>query len=48
MAWYKIEVYNYDKYLGSFYTDTLNEYKLSKEIDAEYGSGKWSRYNLGN
>lgn len=46
--WLKIEVYNAGKYLGSFYTNSRTKKEIFKDINNEYGSGNWTRYNIGN
>lgn len=46
--WTKLEVYNYDSYLGSFYTNETTRSGIYKAINEEYGEGRWTRYNVGN
>jgi len=46
MYWYKIEVYNHEWFLGSFYTDSHQKQNVIKEINEKYGSGKWTRYTI--
>lgn len=40
--WLKIEVYNFDSFIGSFYTIVI------KDINERYGEGKWTRFGIGN
>lgn len=44
MYWYWINVYNYDSFIGSFYTDNNKKENVAKEINEKYGSGKWTRF----
>ena len=48
MNWTKIEVYNYERFLGSFYTDATKRTDINKEIDEKYGKGSWTKFNIGN
>lgn len=48
MGWTKLEVYNYDTYLGSFYVEFGTRAKAIEEINKKYGKGNWTRFNLGN
>ena len=48
MNWTKIEVYNYNEYLGSFYTDVTTKQDIIREINEKYGQGNWTKYNIGN
>jgi hypothetical protein len=45
--WAKIEVFNYDKWIGSFYErDLSTKQKIVEAINKEYGSGNWTRWTL--
>lgn len=46
-CWTRLEVYNHDWHLGSFYTNKERKGEWVKEIDEEFGRGKWTRYNVG-
>ena len=46
--WTKLEVYNYDEFLGSFYTNSEKKSDIKKDIDEKYGIGNWTKYNIGN
>lgn len=46
--WLKIEVYNGDSFIGSFYTNESKKSEIIKDINNEYGVGNWTRYNIGN
>lgn len=46
--WIKLEVFNYDEYLGSFYTNSEIKDDIKKDIDEKYGNGNWTKYNIGN
>lgn len=48
MSWTKLEVYNHDEYLGSFYTNSETKFEWVNEINKKFGLGKWTRYNIGN
>jgi hypothetical protein len=48
MNWTKLEVYNYEQYLGSFYTDETTKQGIIREINEKYGQGNWTKYNIGN
>ena len=48
MTWIKIEVFNYDSWLGSFYTNTDTKSEIINEINVKYGIGRWTRYGIGN
>jgi hypothetical protein len=45
--WTKLEVYNGDQWIGSFYTNK-GQKDFIQEINDEFGVGKWTRYNIGN
>jgi len=45
--WTKIEVYNHDTFIGSFYTNETTRKAIVKDVDDKYGEGKWTRFNLG-
>jgi hypothetical protein len=45
--WLKIEVYNGNSFIGSFYTNESKKSEIIKDINNEYGVGKWTRYNAG-
>lgn len=44
--WYRIEVFNFDKFLGSFYIDTSKPNKVIDEINNKYGKDKWTQYYI--
>ena len=44
MYWYWINVFNYDKFIGSFYTDCFKKAEVIAEINTKYGVGCWTRY----
>jgi len=46
--WTKLEVYDGNYYLGSFYTNATSKKEIIADINNEYGIGKWTRYNIGN
>lgn len=46
--WVKIEVYNFDSFIGSFYTNNTTKELLIKDINERYGEGKWTRFGIGN
>lgn len=48
MNWTKLEVYNNEQYLGSFYTDETTKQGIIREINEKYGQGNWTKYNIGN
>ena len=48
MNWTKLEVYNNDEYLGSFYTNETTKHGVIREINEKYGKGDWTKYNIGN
>jgi hypothetical protein len=43
--WTKLEVYNVNIFLGSFYTNEPR-HKWESEINEEYGSGNWTRFKI--
>ena len=45
--WTKLEVYNGNVFIGSFYTNEP-KIKWEFEINKQYGLGKWTKYNIGN
>ena len=47
MMWTKLEVYNYDEYLGSIYSDATTRKGLIEDINIKFGSN-WTKYNIGN
>jgi hypothetical protein len=48
MSWIKLEVYFHHYYLGSFYTAENTRQGIIREINNQYGEGKWTKYNTGN
>lgn len=46
--WTKIEVYNYDCWIGSFYTNETTRQVIIKEINEKFGIGKWTKFGIGN
>lgn len=46
--WTKLEVYNHDTFIGSIYSNENNKQGLINDINNEFGSGNWTRYNIGN
>lgn len=46
--WYKIAVYNFGKFLGSFYTNSNKDIDIKKDINLQYGEGKWNKYIIDN
>lgn len=46
--WTKLEVYNYNTFLDSFYTDSETKKEWIEEIDQTFGKGNWTKYNIGN
>jgi hypothetical protein len=46
--WTKIEVYNHDSWIGSFYTNETERRGIVKDINEKYGEGKWTRFGIGN
>lgn len=46
--WIKIEVYNFDSFIGSFYTNDTMQELVVKDINERYGEGRWTRFCIGN
>ncbi len=46
MYWYWIHVYNYDRVIGSTYSDTSNKEEVTKQLNKEFGEGKWTKYTI--
>ena len=44
MYWYWINVFNYDSFAGSFYTDGSNRNEIIEKINNKYGKGNWNRF----
>ncbi len=42
--WVKLDVFNGDQFIGSFYADAWNKKDCIDAINKEYGVGKWTRY----
>lgn len=45
-CWYKIDVYNYDLFVGSFYTDSINNSHVRAKINAKFGVANWTHFNV--
>jgi len=45
--WTKLEVYNENFFIGSFYTNAPIG-RWESEVNREYGYGNWTRFNIGN
>jgi hypothetical protein len=45
--WTKLEVYNGDSYLGSFYSNSQSKQEIIQDINQKYGLN-WTKYNIGN
>lgn len=48
MSWNAIEVFNHEKYLGSFYTDLQGNENIVHKINEKYGKGNWTHWHYGN
>lgn len=46
--WVKLDVFNGDHLLGSFYTDAWSNKYCVITINQKYGEGNWTRYHIGN
>jgi hypothetical protein len=44
MYWYYINVFNHERFLGSFYTQESKKEVVAKEINEKYGQGQWTRF----
>jgi hypothetical protein len=44
MYWNWINVFNYERFVGSFYTDKSNREEVVKKINEKYGQGQWTRF----
>ena len=44
MYWNWINVFNHERFLGSFYTRESKREEVVKEIDDKYGQGQWTRF----
>jgi hypothetical protein len=44
MYWNWINVFNHEKFIGSFYTDKSKREEVVKEINEKYGQGQWTRF----
>lgn len=44
MYWNWINVFNYDSFVGNFYTDESRRDKIIYEINNNYGKGNWTRF----
>lgn len=44
MYWYWINVFNHERFVGSFYTTESKREIVVKEINERYGQGKYKTY----
>lgn len=44
MYHYWINVFNYEFFVGSFYTTSSKKQDVIKQINEKYGSGQWTRF----
>jgi len=44
MYWYWINVFNHDRFVGSFYTQSSTKERVVNEINEKYGEGKWTKF----
>jgi len=44
MYWNWINVFNHERFVGSFYTDKSKREEVVKEINEKYGQGRWTRF----
>lgn len=44
MYWKWINVFNYERFVGSFYTEETKREEIVKEINSKYGYGQWTRF----
>lgn len=45
--WTKVEVFNHDLFVGSFYERDLHDKRsIINAINKEYGYGNWTRYSV--
>lgn len=42
--WYWINVFDHEKFIGSFYTEKNKKHEVEQEINNKYGTGKWTRF----
>lgn len=45
--WTKLEVYNGDSFVGSFYSKATTKQTIISDINIKFGNN-WTRYNIGN
>ena len=44
MYWNWINVFNHERFVGSFYTQESKKEIIVKEINEKYGQGQWTRF----
>lgn len=44
MYWNWINVFDHDRFVGSFYTESTKKEDITKEINLKYGERKWTKF----